>query len=118
MTAAGSNPTAQYRVLATRVDAVQIPGIIAQIQDWIARRDSCRYVGAPAEKYTATPVWFGPRDPNDRVVIRQEMWCRPCFDYRIFDQPYRLRAIEPQDVLDAATHLLSDIHRAVEQESV
>jgi len=238
MTAAGSNLTAQYRVLGTRVDAVQIPGVIAQIQDWIARRDSCRYVGAPAEKYTPTlkiskkaqedagrflrarripqdavvigfhsgaripirrwgderftevalgllrqenlpivwfsepgsisnspshdrchsatldfdsfvavlsrcqflvcndsgpmhlanllavpvvaifgstnHVWFGPRGPNDRVVIRQEMWCRPCFDYCIFDQPYCLRAIEPQDVLDAATHLLSYI----EQESV
>lgn len=33
-----------YFVLGTRVDAVQIPGVIAQMQDWIARRDACRYI--------------------------------------------------------------------------
>lgn len=81
MTAAGSNPTAQYRVLGTSVDAVQIPGVIAQIPDWIARRDSCRHVGAAAEKYTAT-LEIGKKAQED-----------------------------------AAMHF-SDIHHAVEQESV
>src|SRR6201993_1787461 len=33
-----------FCVLGTRVDAVQIPGVIAQMQDWIARHDSCRYI--------------------------------------------------------------------------
>jgi N-acetylglucosaminyldiphosphoundecaprenol N-acetyl-beta-D-mannosaminyltransferase len=33
-----------YFVLGTRVDAVQIPGVIAQMQDWISRRDACRYI--------------------------------------------------------------------------
>jgi ADP-heptose:LPS heptosyltransferase len=63
---------------------------------------------------STNPVWFGPRGPNDRVVIRQEMWCRPCFDYCIFDQPYCLRAIEPSEVLQAAIDLLSDVGRKVE----
>jgi ADP-heptose:LPS heptosyltransferase len=63
---------------------------------------------------STNPVWFGPRGPHDRVVIRPEMWCRPCFDYCIFDQPYCLRAIEPKDVLQAATDLLSDVRRRVE----
>jgi N-acetylglucosaminyldiphosphoundecaprenol N-acetyl-beta-D-mannosaminyltransferase len=34
----------QYFVLGTRIDAVQIPGVIAQMQGWIARRDACRYI--------------------------------------------------------------------------
>jgi N-acetylglucosaminyldiphosphoundecaprenol N-acetyl-beta-D-mannosaminyltransferase len=34
----------EYFVLGTRVDAIQIPDVIAQMQDWIARRDACRYI--------------------------------------------------------------------------
>jgi len=45
------------------------------------------------------PEWFGPRGPRDRVVIRPEMWCRPCFDYCMFDEPHCLRAIAPEDVI-------------------
>jgi ADP-heptose:LPS heptosyltransferase len=63
---------------------------------------------------STNPVWFGPRGSHDRVVIRPEMWCRPCFDYCIFDQPYCLRAIEPKDVLQAAADVLSEVHPNVE----
>lgn len=44
------------------------------------------------------PEWFGPRGTRDRVVIRPEFPCRPCFDYCIFDEPYCLRTIAPGDV--------------------
>jgi hypothetical protein len=37
--------------------------------------------------------------PQDRVVFRPEMWCRPCFDYCIFAQPYCLRAITPEQMI-------------------
>lgn len=46
-------------------------------------------------------VWFGPRGPQDRIVMRPEIWCRPCFDYCIFDQPYCLRAISTKEVYAA-----------------
>jgi N-acetylglucosaminyldiphosphoundecaprenol N-acetyl-beta-D-mannosaminyltransferase len=39
-----SNAVHDYRVLGTRVDAVQIPEVIAQMRAWIVRRDSCRYI--------------------------------------------------------------------------
>lgn len=45
------------------------------------------------------PEWFGPRGARDRIVIRPEFWCRPCFDYCRFDEPHCLRTIEPQDVI-------------------
>lgn len=35
---------AEYSVLGTRINAVQIPDVIAQMQDWIACRDVCRYI--------------------------------------------------------------------------
>ena len=47
------------------------------------------------------PEWFGPRGPQDRVVIRPEFPCRPCFDYCAFDQPYCLRTISTDEVYDA-----------------
>jgi len=47
------------------------------------------------------PEWFGPRGPEDLLVIRPEFWCRPCFDYCIFDQPYCLRTISVEEVWGA-----------------
>jgi N-acetylglucosaminyldiphosphoundecaprenol N-acetyl-beta-D-mannosaminyltransferase len=44
VTDSSQNVAAEYSVLGTRVDAVQIPGVIAEMQDWIARRDACRYI--------------------------------------------------------------------------
>ncbi len=43
-TASCSRPSDTFCVLGARVDAVQIPDVIAQMQDWIARPDSCRYI--------------------------------------------------------------------------
>jgi heptosyltransferase-2 len=56
------------------------------------------------------PEWFGPRDPNDRVVIHPEFSCRPCFDYCIFDQPHCLRTISCDEVCDA----IKDVLRTIE----
>lgn len=47
------------------------------------------------------PESFGPRGAHDRVVIRPEFSCRPCFDDCIFDQPYCLRAISTDEVFSA-----------------
>lgn len=33
-----------FRVLGVRVDAVQIPDVMARLEEWITRRDACRYV--------------------------------------------------------------------------
>ena len=58
---------------------------------------------------STNPVWFGPQGPLDRVVIRPEMWCRPCFDYCIFDQPYCLRAIAPEQTIASVKEALVEI---------
>jgi len=55
------------------------------------------------------PSWFGPRGPQDRVVIHPEMWCRPCFDYCIFDQPYCLRTITTEQMHASAERALAVI---------
>jgi heptosyltransferase-2 len=55
------------------------------------------------------PHWFGPRGPRDKVVIRPEMWCRPCFDYCIYDQPYCLSAITPDEVISSVRDVLQQV---------
>ncbi len=52
------------------------------------------------------PEWFGPRGPHDRVVIRPEFSCRPCFDYCIFDEPHCLRTISCDEMCDAIKGVL------------
>ena len=36
--------TGQYAVLGTRVDAVQTPDVIAQMERWVESRENCRYI--------------------------------------------------------------------------
>jgi heptosyltransferase-2 len=55
------------------------------------------------------PKWFGPMGEENRVVIRREYWCRPCFDYCIFKQPHCLRSITPDDVLQAVQEALKEL---------
>jgi heptosyltransferase II len=52
-------------------------------------------------------AWWGPRSSNSRVVTHEGVWCRPCFDYCIFDQPYCLRAVTVDSVYEAAEKALS-----------
>jgi heptosyltransferase-2 len=55
------------------------------------------------------PTWFGPLGEDHQVVIRPEFWCRPCFDYCIFDQPYCLRLVTVESVYAAAAEALGAI---------
>jgi ADP-heptose:LPS heptosyltransferase len=55
------------------------------------------------------PAWFGPLGQNNRIVIQRGFWCRPCFDYCVFDQPYCLRTIEVESVFQAAVEALSSV---------
>jgi len=53
------------------------------------------------------PAWFGPLGPNNRVVIQPGFWCRPCFDYCRFDEPYCMRVITVNSVYAAAEETLN-----------
>ena len=53
------------------------------------------------------PAWFGPLGPNNHVVIQPGFWCRPCFDYCQFDEPYCMRVISVNSVYSAAAEALA-----------
>ncbi len=58
---------------------------------------------------STNPVWFGPRGAQDRIVIRPEFWCRPCFDYCIYDEPHCLRTITPGDVIASVREAIPEL---------
>lgn len=59
------------------------------------------------------PTWFGPLGEGHSVVIRPEFWCRPCFDYCQFDQPYCLRTVTVEAVYEASA---KTIRRLLQQD--
>lgn len=64
----------------------------------------------------------GPLAERNKIVINPAVWCRPCGDRCIFDQPYRLRTISIEQVLQAASDLAANMvqkgSRENEQSSV
>jgi N-acetylglucosaminyldiphosphoundecaprenol N-acetyl-beta-D-mannosaminyltransferase len=60
-------------VLGVRVDAVQIPDVIAQMEQWIARRDTCHYIAV-----TNVHVLMEARhSPSFRMVLDSADLCVP-----------------------------------------
>ncbi len=55
------------------------------------------------------PAWFGPLGQNNHIVIQPGFWCRPCFDYCVFDQPYCLSTIKVESVFCAAVEAVSTL---------
>lgn len=51
-------------------------------------------------------AWWGPRSAGSQVVAQEGVWCRPCFDYCRFDQPYCLRMVNVESVFAAASNVL------------
>jgi ADP-heptose:LPS heptosyltransferase len=63
-------------------------------------------------------AWWGPQSAGSRVVAHEGVWCRPCFDYCIFDQPYCLRAVSVDAVCEAAARAVSAIPTAIASQLV
>lgn len=53
--------------------------------------------------------WFGPYGDGHRVVIRNDIWCRPCADRCRWKEPYCLRLISVEQVMEAVKQTLKEI---------
>lgn len=58
--------------------------------------------------------WWGPRSAGSRVVAHGGVWCRPCYDYCLFDQPYCLRVVTVDSVYEAAAEAVHAVLRRAE----
>lgn len=56
------------------------------------------------------PEWFRPPGENHRVVVRRDMPCRPCGDRCLLDEPYCLRLIPVEQVMQAIQELLRTLY--------
>lgn len=55
------------------------------------------------------PEWYRPLGESHRIVIRPDIWCRPCADRCRFDQPYCLRLIPVEQVMQVVQEMLKTI---------
>jgi ADP-heptose:LPS heptosyltransferase len=55
------------------------------------------------------PEWFRPLGEGHRIVIRRDVWCRPCADRCIFKEPYCLRLIPVEQVMHAVEEMLRTV---------
>ncbi len=91
----------------------QFMGVLAQCQMLICNDSGPMHIATALEVPVVAvfgptePAWFGPLGEQNRVVIQPGFWCRPCFDYCVFDQPYCIRTITVESVLQAAMDLLT-----------
>ncbi len=58
------------------------------------------------------PEWFGPLGSQHRVVIRRDVWCRPCADHCLFEEPYCLRLIPVEQVMETVTEVMESLSLA------
>jgi heptosyltransferase II len=57
------------------------------------------------------PEWFGPYGEGHRVVIRNDVWCRPCGDQCKWKEPYCLSLISVEQVMREVEEALKDVTR-------
>jgi heptosyltransferase II len=55
------------------------------------------------------PEWFGPYGDWHRVVIRHDIWCRPCGDRCIWEEPHCLRLISVERVVEEVGEALKSV---------
>jgi heptosyltransferase-2 len=54
------------------------------------------------------PEWFGPYGEGHRVVIRNDIWCRPCGDQCRWKEPYCMRLIPVEQVMHQVEDVLKN----------
>lgn len=55
------------------------------------------------------PEWFAPAGDGHRVVMRRDIWCRPCADRCRWKEPYCLRLISVEQVMEAVADVVKNV---------
>jgi heptosyltransferase-2 len=86
---------------------VQMMAVLSRCQLFICNDSGPMHVAAALKVPVVAvfgpqrPEWFGPYGEGHRVVIRRDMWCRPCGDQCRWKEPYCLRLICVEQVMEA-----------------
>lgn len=63
------------------------------------------------------PEWYGPLGAGHQIVIRKGMWCRPCWRKCRFAEPYCLRLLSVEQVMQAVSEVVGGLARSVNREN-
>jgi len=55
------------------------------------------------------PEWFGPVGEGHKIVIRHDIWCRPCGDNCMWKEPYCLSLIPVEQVMREVEDVLKNV---------
>ncbi len=55
------------------------------------------------------PEWFGPYGGDNLVIIKEDISCRPCFDYCKYDEARCLTAIHKDEVIDKVEGVINKL---------
>jgi heptosyltransferase II len=58
------------------------------------------------------PEWYGPLGNGHCIVMRRGMWCRPCWQKCGFEEPYCLRLISVEEVMQGVEGALKTVIRS------
>lgn len=100
-------PPANVDAIRLALPLVQMIAVLSRCQLFICNDGGPMHVAAAlkvpvvAVFGSTQPEWFGPYGEGHRVVIRHDMWCRPCRDQCRWKEPYCLRLISVEQVMEA-----------------
>lgn len=110
---------------AVPVSGRNIISISVPLREFLAVLSRCRFlvcnesgpmhlaaaVGIPVVSVFGSgfPEWFRPLGDGHRIVIRRDVWCRPCADRCIFKEPHCLRLIPVEQVMQEVDNALKDL---------
>jgi len=57
------------------------------------------------------PAWFRPYGDGHRIVIKEDMPCRPCYDYCSYDRPLCLESLKPEEVTCVLMDVINECAR-------
>ncbi|PYU11512.1 MAG: hypothetical protein DMG37_16365 [Acidobacteria bacterium] len=105
---------ADLQAIEVAVSFQQLQAVLSHCQVFLCNDSGPMHVAA-ALKIPVVAVfgptqaeWFRPYGEGHQVVIRNDMWCRPCADRCRWKEPYCMRLITVEQVMEAITIIVND----------
>lgn len=106
---------ANLKIIEVAVPFRQLLAVLSHCQLFVCNDSGPMHVAA-ALKVPVVAVfgptqaeWFRPFGEEHRIVIRNDMWCRPCADRCRWKEPYCLRLITVEQVMEAVSAVLGSV---------
>jgi heptosyltransferase-2 len=113
-----ANPRAvpgNMRAISLTLPLAQFAAVVSRCQLFLCNDSGPMHVAAALKVPVVAvfgpqrPEWFGPLGEGHKVVIREDIWCRPCGDQCRWKEPYCMSLISVEQVIQEVEILLKNI---------